>query len=215
MELLSLESGLLPMLHPPLSPNDDPRQTIDLIRTAETAGIDFITIHHRTAHQRSSTPPLYDALPILKSATTVPLIFNGAVTSLHPSKPTRPSQPTFTSTDSPTTDGTNRTDTSEETIDPTSASSLHQRYNLDGIMAAQGLLENPALFAGYTSTPVHVIEEFMNYAVRGGLRTELIQHHLGEMMGKMVSKRDRKKLFDLRDLIEVCDWVEGVLGGGV
>lgn len=81
---------------------------------------------------------------------------------------------------------------------------------VDGVMTARGLQENPALFAGYESTPREVVERFMAYAVRSGLRFELIKGHLADMMGKMTTKKVRRTLIGCKDLIELVDWLDGL-----
>ncbi|QIW95133.1 hypothetical protein AMS68_000651 [Peltaster fructicola] len=52
------------------------------IKTVEEAGVDYITIHGRTRSQRSSTPPDYEAIRILKSQARVPVFANGDVYSI-------------------------------------------------------------------------------------------------------------------------------------
>ena len=79
---------------------------------------------------------------------------------------------------------------------------------VEGVMTARGLLENPALFAGFERTPREAVERFMAYAVGTGLRFELVQHHVNEMMGAMATKKERKGLVEAKDMIEVIDWLD-------
>ncbi|OBT75030.1 hypothetical protein VF21_06344 [Pseudogymnoascus sp. 05NY08] len=60
----------------------DLRQTMDFIKTVQDAGVDFLTIHGRTKAQRSSEPVNTEALSLLRSHVTVPLIANGDVSTL-------------------------------------------------------------------------------------------------------------------------------------
>lgn len=90
------------------------------------------------------------------------------------------------------------------------------RTGVDGVMAARGLLENPALFAGHERTPEACVRCFLGYAVRCPIPFPLVVHHLGEMMGRMegMGKKGRKELMGCRDLVELVDWVEGRFGRG-
>jgi tRNA-dihydrouridine synthase len=58
-----------------------------------------------------------------------------------------------------------------------------------GVMAARGLLENPALFAGHEVTPWKCVEKFVNYALSFGLNYHIFQHHLSEMTRGIFSKK--------------------------
>lgn len=78
----------------------------------------------------------------------------------------------------------------------------------DGVMSARGLLENPALFAGYDETPLEAVAQFVSYAASTGLRHELVVHHLGEMIGKMTTKRERSGLAQCNDMVDVVDWLD-------
>ncbi|RMZ09015.1 hypothetical protein D0860_04421 [Hortaea werneckii] len=52
-------------------------RTAEWIRIVESAGVDYITIHGRTRHQRSSTPPDFAAILTLKQQCAVPVVANG------------------------------------------------------------------------------------------------------------------------------------------
>ena len=48
----------------------------------------------------------------------------------------------------------------------------------DGVMAARGLLENPALFAGYDKTPVSAIQKYIKCAISYGSDQFIFHLHL-------------------------------------
>jgi len=79
---------------------------------------------------------------------------------------------------------------------------------VEGVMTARELLINPALFAGFDSTPRDAVEKFVAYAAATGLRFELVQHHVNEMLTKMTTKKERRALMNARDLVEVIDWLD-------
>ena len=85
---------------------------------------------------------------------------------------------------------------------------------VDGVMAARGILENPALFAGYDVPPAECVRKFMGHAVRCPIPFPLVLHHVSEMTGRMegMGKRERKKLMECRDLLDLIDWVEEKFG---
>lgn len=52
------------------------------MRQVESSGVDFISVHGRLKHQRSSTPPNLDAIALVKSTVQCPVVANGDVYSL-------------------------------------------------------------------------------------------------------------------------------------
>ena len=62
---------------------------------------------------------------------------------------------------------------------------------VDGVMSARGLLENPALFAGYEQTPLECIERFVNLSVDYGSNHFIFHHHLMYMMDNLMTKPGR------------------------
>jgi tRNA-dihydrouridine synthase 4 len=55
-------------------------------------------------------------------------------------------------------------------------------------MAARGLLENPALFAGYQSTPLEAVEEYLRLAVGYGTTHFIMHHHLMYMLDTSMTR---------------------------
>ena len=45
-------------------------------------------------------------------------------------------------------------------------------------MAARGLLENPALFAGFDVTPIGCVEKYIQLATQLGTPSYIIQNHI-------------------------------------
>jgi tRNA-dihydrouridine synthase 4 len=68
-----------------MCPHFIPRQSIELCRTLENAGVSFLTIHARTPVQRYR-PINEDALRETKCSIRIPLIANGDVKSLSAAK---------------------------------------------------------------------------------------------------------------------------------
>uniref|UniRef100_A0A915MZK0 DUS-like FMN-binding domain-containing protein n=1 Tax=Meloidogyne javanica TaxID=6303 RepID=A0A915MZK0_MELJA len=106
-------------------------ETVDLCRKAEYAGISHITVHARTVEQRNE-PPNYDSIATIKQALNIPklklsyLLKHALIFSKLAS-------------------GNCKT--------RLEALNISKLTKADGVMSANGLLENPALFAGYLKTP--------------------------------------------------------------
>jgi tRNA-dihydrouridine synthase 4 len=153
------------------------KRWIDLVQDAD---VDYITIHGRLKSQRSSTPPNYEAVRILKEYARVPIVANGDAYTLQDVK------------------------------------DIATKTGVDGVMAARGMLENPALFAGYDVTPVECVQKFMGYALRCPIPFELVRHHLCDMTIKMdgMGKKQKGALMACRDLLELTEFVEDRWGCG-
>ncbi|KAJ2226324.1 tRNA dihydrouridine synthase [Coemansia sp. RSA 1722] len=60
----------------------DARMTIELVRRAQMMGVDWITVHGRTRHQKSTEPVDYDIIRLVKESVSVPVLANGGIFSL-------------------------------------------------------------------------------------------------------------------------------------
>ena len=67
----------------------------------------------------------------------------------------------------------------------------------DGVMAARGLLENPALFSGYHTTPVEAVQDFIYSALGYGMDQFIFHHHLMFMLEKSMTKTGTRSFLKL------------------
>lgn len=80
--------------------------------------------------------------------------------------------------------------------------------NCDGVMAVRGILNNPALFAGYEKCPWGAVERFWDYSTTYGLPYRLIQHHLSCMMEGLIERRRLTELNECDSLIMLLEWFD-------
>eukprot|EP00795_Rhopilema_esculentum_P002264 gene2264-17875_t len=65
---------------------------------------------------------------------------------------------------------------------------VKERTGVDGVMAAQGMLNNPAMYAGFEETPLSCIEDWVEIALSLGTHFTSFHHHLMFMLEKVQSK---------------------------
>jgi tRNA-dihydrouridine synthase 4 len=162
---------------PPLS------ETIHWLTLVQrTAALSYITIHGRLRTQRSSTPPNYAAIRLLRPYIKIPLVANGDA---------------YTAAD---------------------VVRIARDTGADGVMAARGLLENPALFSPFPADEGRgkvggvMVREFLQWAMKCPIPFALVLHHAVEMMaaaGGMTTKRERRAMMQCADLLDLWDFVEG------
>lgn len=150
----------------------DIQETIEFVRCAEEAGVDFITVHGRTKNTRSSVPADFDKIKAIKDHAHVPIISNGDCRSLE------------------------------------DAYRICKDTGCDGVMAVRGVLYNPAMFAGFETTPWGCIEIFWDLATKYGLPFRLIQHHLSCMMERSIPKKLHVELNETTSLVELLDFFD-------
>ncbi|KAI1073502.1 FMN-linked oxidoreductase [Whalleya microplaca] len=216
----------------------DLRRTMDFITTVLGEGgsgegtggrnIDWLTIHPRTRSTPSSTPIDMEALEVLTETfgDRVPILVSGDVFTLaslpYTSHLLSP-QPTFTTSSSSNNTNNNSSSSPAEPL-PT-GQPLRHLPKLRGLMSARALLANPALFAGHETCPWAAVDVFMSRAARAPLPLKLAVHHLSEMCGPgfgpdrsaLLGKRDRVRLNELGNWVDVVDFMDEVRGerGGV
>lgn len=80
----------------------------------------------------------------------------------------------------------------------------------DGVMAARGILENPAMFAGFEEVPEGCVKDFLHWAIKCPIPFPLVLHHVSEMTAKMegMTKKEKRRLGECRDLLDLIDFVD-------
>ncbi|KAI9332650.1 dihydrouridine synthase-domain-containing protein [Obelidium mucronatum] len=152
--------------------HDDIRKTVDYVKKAEAAGVDYITVHGRTRKQRSSEPVNIEAIKTIKEQASVPIFANGDIFSLQ------------------------------------DANEIVRETGVDGVMAARGLLENPALFAGFKTTPIHAVEAYTRFALGYGTNYFVMHHHLMMMTEKSMTRMEKKLFNSLPSSAAIVDYLE-------
>ncbi|KAJ1899501.1 tRNA dihydrouridine synthase [Kickxella alabastrina] len=147
----------------------NPHITVELVRRAQMMGVDWITIHGRTRHQKSTEPVDYDIIRLVKESVYVPVLANGGIFSL------------------------------------ADANAMYDNTGVDGVMAARGLLQNPALFAGYEHTPLACVEKYVNCALAYGTPTSIMHHHIMYMMEATMSSVERRSFNCLTSTPAILD----------
>lgn len=87
------------------------------------------------------------------------------------------------------------------------AQKLYKATNCQGIMSARGILANPALFSGYTTTPLSCIQDWIDITARIDTHFLCFHHHLVFMTEKMLSKKDRVYLNNLKTRESVLEFL--------
>lgn len=88
------------------------------------------------------------------------------------------------------------------------ADSVVENTNVDGVMCARGLLENPAMFSGYVTTPVECLQKYVRNALELGTTHFIFHHHLIYMLEKSMSKAEKKAFNVLSSIPAVLDYLE-------
>ncbi|XP_029922946.1 tRNA-dihydrouridine(20a/20b) synthase [NAD(P)+]-like isoform X1 [Myripristis murdjan] len=90
--------------------------------------------------------------------------------------------------------------------------SVHQLTGVDGVMAARGLLANPAMFAGYEDTPLECVWDWVDIAIEQGTPFTCFHHHLIYMLERVSSQPERKVFNSLSSTSAVIDYLHNTYG---
>lgn len=80
---------------------------------------------------------------------------------------------------------------------------------VDGVMSANGLLENPAMFAGYSITPKQCIFDWVRLATEHGCPFDLFHQQLMFMLRSSLNVRQRTVFNELQGHTAVFDFLNG------
>ncbi|BEI79989.1 hypothetical protein CcaverHIS002_0105180 [Cutaneotrichosporon cavernicola] len=88
------------------------------------------------------------------------------------------------------------------------AHKMRRECGVHGVMAARGLLANPALFAGYDRTPVHAVENFVNLGLDYGFIFSLFHRHLAYMLESHFVKPEKTYFNALSSSVQVVEYLQ-------
>jgi tRNA-dihydrouridine synthase 4 len=84
--------------------------------------------------------------------------------------------------------------------------------SVDGVMAARGLMANPAFFAGYSTTPLSALARFCRYSFNYGSNFFIFHHHLAYMIEDVLSAVERRSFNALSSYAGIVDWLTEKFG---
>ncbi|KIS01181.1 tRNA-dihydrouridine synthase 4 [Cryptococcus deuterogattii 2001/935-1] len=79
---------------------------------------------------------------------------------------------------------------------------------VQGVMAARGLLANPALFAGYDKTPEDCVSQFINLGLDYGFNFSLFHRHLAYMLEPHLSRVEKVWFNSLTSQASAIEWLD-------
>jgi len=86
--------------------------------------------------------------------------------------------------------------------------SVVEMTGVDGVMAARGLLENPAMFAGYAETPRECLVSWVRLSLLTGTPFSCFHHHLSYMTENLLPYKAERKVFNaLQSTAAVLDFM--------
>ncbi|KAK6741332.1 hypothetical protein RB195_009277 [Necator americanus] len=88
---------------------------------------------------------------------------------------------------------------------------IAEKTGVDGVMAANGLLHNPALFAGYEYTPAICVRDFLRLSANHGLPLQLFQQHVIYMLRNLITPSQRRVLHQLSSRPAIEEFLDNVL----
>ena len=75
-------------------------------------------------------------------------------------------------------------------------------------MSARGLLDNPALYAGYSSTPLSCVKDWVDLSLGTGVTFTLFHGHLIHMLDHVHARTEKRVFNTLTSIPAVLDYLE-------
>jgi len=88
---------------------------------------------------------------------------------------------------------------------------VREKTGVQGVMAARGLLENPAMYAGYNITPDQCVRDWVDVSLSRGTSFTTMHHHLIYMLEKSLSKSERRLFNSLASTSAVLSYIDNYL----
>ncbi|KAG9245034.1 tRNA-dihydrouridine synthase-like protein 4-like protein [Calycina marina] len=165
----------------------DLRQTVDFVKTMESVGVDFITIHGRLKSTPSSLPVNIDAIKLITEHTTVPTLSNGDVYSVEDAELHRKKL------------GVDGVMSARGLLENPAMFKGHSRCPWEAVEVFMlNVVKAPLPF----KLVVHHLSEMVGTDHLGGTTAG--------GLGKLCGQEDRTALMECKDMLDILDWYERV-----
>ncbi|KAJ8046381.1 tRNA-dihydrouridine(20a/20b) synthase [NAD(P)+]-like [Holothuria leucospilota] len=88
------------------------------------------------------------------------------------------------------------------------AQMVREMTGVDGVMSARGMLQNPAMFAGYSETPLCCVQDWVDLGLSLGTPFTCFHHHLIQMLEQGLPKAEKKVFNVLTSTAGILDYLE-------
>ncbi|KAF2074748.1 hypothetical protein CYY_003936 [Polysphondylium violaceum] len=89
------------------------------------------------------------------------------------------------------------------------ANEIKERTKVNGVMAARGLLMNPALFQGYKRTPEECVLDFIDlYSKYGDLHPVILHRHLMYMLYDYHNRNEKSEFNKIKTVTGMIDYIQ-------
>lgn len=79
---------------------------------------------------------------------------------------------------------------------------------VDGVMAARGILQNPAMYSGFENTPLQCVQDWIDISMASGMTYPIFHQHLIYMMERIFCRAERRVFNVLASTSAVLDYLE-------
>lgn len=85
---------------------------------------------------------------------------------------------------------------------------VREETGIDGVMSARGILDNPALYAGYSHTPLQCVSDWVTFSLGTGVTFTQFHGHLIHMLDKVHARTEKRVFNTLSSTPAVLDYLE-------
>lgn len=89
---------------------------------------------------------------------------------------------------------------------------LYENVKCEGVMSANGILTNPALYSGYSETPLSCVQDWLDITSNIPTNFLCLHHHLVFMLEKILPKKDRCYFNNLQSRESVIEFIDNYYG---
>lgn len=87
------------------------------------------------------------------------------------------------------------------------AQDICQATGVNGVMAARGMLDNPAMFSGFKYTPAQCVEDWLQICALLGCPLTQFHHHLMFMLDHVLSRSEKRIFNTLTSYAAIVDYL--------
>ena len=79
-------------------------------------------------------------------------------------------------------------------------------------MSARGILQNPAMYAGYDATPLQCVRDWIDISLSVGTPFNIFHHHLLDMLDASFTKAEKRVFNTYTSVSAVLDYLDDNYG---